>query len=205
MVQWHDTYDVTEVCMTRRLLLLLLVLVPFVVIGGIVGGLALLVPRFTSSAGSAASSVPVASASSTVTQVGTSQSAPPVPTLQPSVTAAFDDEDDLLTRLYRERSPAVVAIDVQGAVEEGRSPFLLPDPEQAPEEDAPEASPDGAPSAPPEGFFQAQGSGFLIDGQGHIATNNHVVEDATLIQVTFTDGSIVEADVVGADEDSDLA
>ncbi|TLN24095.1 PDZ domain-containing protein, partial [bacterium] len=51
----------------------------------------------------------------------------------------------------------------------------------------------------------AQGSGFVWDTQGHIVTNNHVVEGATSIQVMFSDGSIVPASLVGADADSDLA
>ncbi|GAP14621.1 trypsin-like serine protease, typically periplasmic, contain C-terminal PDZ domain [Longilinea arvoryzae] len=49
------------------------------------------------------------------------------------------------------------------------------------------------------------GSGFVWDEQGHIVTNNHVVADATKIQVKFNDGSIVPASLVGADADSDLA
>jgi len=52
---------------------------------------------------------------------------------------------------------------------------------------------------------QALGSGFVWDDQGHIVTNDHVVADATRIQVKFSDGSIVAASLVGADADSDLA
>jgi S1-C subfamily serine protease len=49
------------------------------------------------------------------------------------------------------------------------------------------------------------GSGFVWDNQGHIVTNNHVTESASRITVTFYDGSTVEASLVGADADSDLA
>lgn len=49
------------------------------------------------------------------------------------------------------------------------------------------------------------GSGFVIDTDGHIVTNNHVVEDAAYIEVTFVDGTIVPASMVGGDPDSDLA
>ena len=49
------------------------------------------------------------------------------------------------------------------------------------------------------------GSGFLIDTAGHIVTNNHVVENADIIWVTFSDGSLREGHVLGADPDSDLA
>jgi len=49
------------------------------------------------------------------------------------------------------------------------------------------------------------GSGFVLDKDGHIATNLHVVEDATYIEVAFSSGLRVEAEVIGTDEDSDLA
>jgi 2-alkenal reductase len=49
------------------------------------------------------------------------------------------------------------------------------------------------------------GSGFVLDRQGHIVTNNHVVEDADSIFVTFADGSVAEAQLVGRDPASDLA
>ena len=51
----------------------------------------------------------------------------------------------------------------------------------------------------------AQGSGFVYDKEGYIITNNHVVEDASSIDVTFIDGSIYRASLVGADPYSDLA
>lgn len=49
------------------------------------------------------------------------------------------------------------------------------------------------------------GTGFVIDNEGHIVTNNHVIENATYIEVTFVDGTIAEATLVGTDPDSDLA
>jgi S1-C subfamily serine protease len=52
---------------------------------------------------------------------------------------------------------------------------------------------------------QGAGSGFLIDDQGHIVTNNHVVAGARSVVVTFFDGSQVGAEIVGVDPDSDLA
>jgi len=53
--------------------------------------------------------------------------------------------------------------------------------------------------------FQAAGTGFVIDQQGHIVTNDHVVDSTNSIEVNFLDGMIVKADVVGVDRDSDLA
>jgi len=50
------------------------------------------------------------------------------------------------------------------------------------------------------------GSGFIYDLQGHIITNNHVVEGATNINVTFFDGSTETAQIIGTpDVYSDLA
>jgi S1-C subfamily serine protease len=49
------------------------------------------------------------------------------------------------------------------------------------------------------------GSGFVLDTEGHIVTNNHVVEDAERILVRFADDTTAEAELIGADADSDLA
>ena len=54
-------------------------------------------------------------------------------------------------------------------------------------------------------FGPGQGSGFVYDGEGRIITNNHVVEDAVDITVTFIDGTIVPATPVGRDPYVDLA
>ena len=55
------------------------------------------------------------------------------------------------------------------------------------------------------GAVSSQGSGFVWDTQGHIVTNNHVVENAYNITVTFSDGTTTTAEVVGTDVQSDLA
>jgi S1-C subfamily serine protease len=49
------------------------------------------------------------------------------------------------------------------------------------------------------------GSGFVIDTEGHIITNNHVVEEADAVRVTFYDGSVADAQVLGLDPYADLA
>jgi 2-alkenal reductase len=49
------------------------------------------------------------------------------------------------------------------------------------------------------------GSGFVWDAEGHLATNYHVIEDADQVQVTFNDGTVALAEVVGSDPSSDLA
>ena len=52
---------------------------------------------------------------------------------------------------------------------------------------------------------ESQGSGFIWDTLGHIVTNDHVVSGSDALQVTFSDGVVVPADLVGSDPDSDLA
>ena len=52
---------------------------------------------------------------------------------------------------------------------------------------------------------EALGSGFVWDTKGDIVTNNHVVDGATKIEVTFSDGTTVPATIVGQDPYSDLA
>ncbi len=49
------------------------------------------------------------------------------------------------------------------------------------------------------------GSGIIIDNQGHIVTNNHVVEGANNITVILSDGKQLEATLVGRDTQTDLA
>ena len=69
--------------------------------------------------------------------------------------------------------------------------------------------------APFERFFERMpstpdprvhvGSGFFVDGEGHIVTSEHVVADAAEVTVTLHDGSRHEARVVGRDSRTDLA
>ncbi|MFE4636412.1 trypsin-like peptidase domain-containing protein [Streptomyces sp. NPDC056773] len=49
------------------------------------------------------------------------------------------------------------------------------------------------------------GTGFVLDGQGHILTNNHVVNGARTMTVTFSTGESVPAELVGGDTGYDLA
>ena len=51
----------------------------------------------------------------------------------------------------------------------------------------------------------AAGSGVILDTEGHILTNNHVVEGARTVQVMLWDGRIYEATIVGTDATTDLA
>lgn len=50
----------------------------------------------------------------------------------------------------------------------------------------------------------SRGSGFIYDGEGHIITNAHVIKDARMIRVTFNDGYVANAELIGLDTYSDL-
>ncbi|HEV7772399.1 MAG TPA: trypsin-like peptidase domain-containing protein [Conexibacter sp.] len=52
---------------------------------------------------------------------------------------------------------------------------------------------------------EATGTGFVIDAEGHILTNYHVVADATSVDVGFDDNRVVQARVLGTDATNDLA
>ncbi len=52
---------------------------------------------------------------------------------------------------------------------------------------------------------EAAGSGVILDSEGHILTNNHVVDGAQQVQVMLSDGRIYDATVVGTDATTDLA
>eukprot|EP00930_Biecheleria_cincta_P094627 TRINITY_DN8594_c0_g3_i1.p1 TRINITY_DN8594_c0_g3~~TRINITY_DN8594_c0_g3_i1.p1 ORF type:complete len:438 (-),score=68.61 TRINITY_DN8594_c0_g3_i1:320-1633(-) len=56
-----------------------------------------------------------------------------------------------------------------------------------------------------EAVPKGSGSGWVYDAQGRIVTNYHVIENANVVTVKFIDGTEVQAKVVGADPDSDVA
>lgn len=49
------------------------------------------------------------------------------------------------------------------------------------------------------------GSGFVISADGYVVTNNHVIEGADEIEVNFANGRVLEAELIGRDQDTDLA
>jgi len=59
----------------------------------------------------------------------------------------------------------------------------------------------------PEREFKQRslGSGFIIDKEGHIVTNHHVIENADKIKVKLTNGKEFNAEIVGRDPKTDIA
>lgn len=99
--------------------------------------------------------------------------------------SGLDYESAVLINIYEQVNPSVVSIIVLGTASELQLPFGNPDPEDL--------------------LPFSNGSGFVWDADGHIVTNNHVVEGAEEVQITFNDGTMSIAEVVGTDPDSDLA
>jgi serine protease Do len=120
------------------------------------------------------------------------ESSPAASPVEPGLLAAYENT---LTEIYEQVNPSVVNIRVVGA---GSPVVSLPD--QMP-------SIPGLPELPQsqQPSNQSLGSGFVWDKQGYIITNNHVVESAQKIEVTFSNDTVVDAELVGTDPDSDLA
>jgi S1-C subfamily serine protease len=115
----------------------------------------------------------------------------PTPTAVP-LPADASAAERVASDVYRKVSPSVVYIQVEqsGSGSTGITPRS-----QIP----------GFPNQPPSDVQVASGSGFVLDKEGHIVTNNHVVDGASKVEVTFIDGTTVHAKVVGTDPSSDLA
>ncbi len=107
------------------------------------------------------------------------------------------------TAIVERMSPAVVAITTRRLVEQGRAGMT---PDQIPpqlREFFGRQMP--GQQAPQQRQARAMGSGFLISEEGHIVTNNHVIDGAEEIQVVLEDGEPVSAELVGADPATDIA
>jgi serine protease Do len=65
--------------------------------------------------------------------------------------------------------------------------------------------PEGQPPEPPMGEMMAVGSGFIIDPDGYVVTNNHVVAESEKVIVTLQDDTELTAKIVGTDPRTDLA
>ena len=128
----------------------------------------------------------VAAAQSTTTAEAT-----PVAVQAPASADAVAALEGAFEQIYTQVNPSVVNIQVSLTVDS--TSLTMP---QIP----------GFPQLPQEPQTQqALGSGFVWDTEGHIVTNNHVVEGAGKISVTLYDGTTVPAEITGTDPNSDLA
>ena len=111
---------------------------------------------------------------------------------------------DTLAPLVAEVQPAVVNISTKQAARQPRRGFRAPFRGQEPFEDFFERF-FGGPMPQEPRPQQSLGSGFLIDKEGYILTNNHVIENAGMIMVKLANEKEYEAKVVGRDPRTDLA
>ncbi|MEZ4616916.1 MAG: trypsin-like peptidase domain-containing protein [Caldilineaceae bacterium] len=94
---------------------------------------------------------------------------------------------EALADLYdQNRAPSVVGIQVTSRAQKHHIPGF-----NFPQGEAP--------------LQQGQGSGFIFDNEGHIVTNNHVVDGAEEVTVLFSNGFWADAEVVATDPQADLA
>jgi len=104
-----------------------------------------------------------------------------------SEAAAFQQgKQRSINQIYRAAAPAVVHIETTTRVRQPSDPFF------------------GNPFGTAE-TQRALGSGFVIDKAGHIVTNYHVVQGASVIQVSFSNNERFKAKVVGVDPSTDVA
>src|SRR5256712_8282365 len=104
-------------------------------------------------------------------------------------------------RLSKQAKPAVVNVSTKLNAEAQARPELRGRPDERSFDDFFKRFFDEGPRRP----TRAAGSGFVLNANGFIVTNNHVVENATDIQVKLDDGRELPAKVVGRDSKTDLA
>jgi len=151
--------------------------------------------------GCSASQIPVLTGANTLLESPKDVSAPQ-DVLTPSIDVPANESimalEGTLEQVYEKVNPSVVNIRVvmkvttqeMGGLQNPGFPFFN--------------LPQGQDQSP-EQYQSGLGSGFIWDEQGHIITNNHVIDGADKIEVTLNDGTILPAELVGADPDSDLA
>ncbi len=113
--------------------------------------------------------------------------------------------ENTLEDIYTQVNPSVVSIQVTQKQEISSGPNFPDFPGFRFFFGQPQTPQNEQPQTPQEFYSHGAGSGFVWDKQGHIITNNHVIEGADKIMVTFADETTVAAEVVGSDPDSDLA
>jgi S1-C subfamily serine protease len=101
-----------------------------------------------------------------------------------SIPNRFERDDPLsLAEVYKQSEGGVVQVATTGVVESEDPFFGVPQQEER----------------------RGLGSGFVIDKSGHIVTNYHVIENADEVEVSFSNGEEMDAEIVGRDASTDIA
>ena len=116
-------------------------------------------------------------ASQTERASGSVAAVPAAPMAQAAPSSQGANPYDTVIQVYRDSRPSVVTV-ISSVVQPG----FRSDPQPA-----------------------GTGSGFMIDDQGHILTNNHVVAEANRLEITLASGTTLPAELVGRDARFDLA
>src|SRR5215211_3197124 len=111
-----------------------------------------------------------------------------------NTSSTISGEELTFRDLFEKVNSSVVQITSSGILNFS-SPMLPPDGDDDDNDD------DSQPPQP----RTAIGSGFVIDREGHVATNDHVIANARNVSVAFSDGSVYTAKVIGSDPFSDSA
>ena len=128
----------------------------------------------------------------------------------PSVETPFGRAPLSFADIIEKVKPSVVSISVVAGGKSEKNAKGLPEgfpdiPEDSPFYDFFKNLPKEFRNMPQQRPTQAQGSGFVISEDGYVVTNNHVVEGATKIQVSFDDQEKMDAELVGTDPRTDIA
>lgn len=150
--------------------------------------------------GCAAPSQAAADVSATPVFTPLPQATAGAPVVAPNTsTSALAALQGTLETIYNKVSPSVVNIQVTNKQTVDTAFFNFPGLPGFPAPNLPDSQ------NPQDYYSYGSGSGFVWDKEGHIITNNHVIAGADKILVTFANDTMVPAEVIGTDPDSDLA
>ncbi|UZQ56170.1 trypsin-like peptidase domain-containing protein [Trichothermofontia sichuanensis B231] len=141
--------------------------------------------------------VPVPVAAGGTSNLEATTKAPAIAPGQTPALAAAGQDENFVSRVVETAGPAVVRIDASRTVTE-QVPDMFNDPFF-------QRFFGSVPIPPSQELQRGVGSGFILDPDGHILTNAHVVDGADTVKVTLKDGRSFDGQVLGTDPATDVA